>query len=92
MFNTPEIRILVSEEQKGAIVEEIKNHLVAQGTNVIDIDGIRVTTPEGWWLLRASNTQNMIVLRVEASTKEGLSTLQESLVTYLAKRGISLSF
>ena len=92
MFNTPEIRVSVSEERKKAIVEEVKNHLVAQGANVIDIDGIRVTTPEGWWLLRVSNTQNMVVLRVEAFTKEGLSKLQESLVTYLAKSGISLSF
>ena len=92
MFNTPEIRVSVSEERKKAIVEEVKNHLVAQGANVIDIDGIRVTTPEGWWLLRISNTQNMVVLRVEAFTKEGLSKLQESLVTYLAKSGISLSF
>ncbi len=55
-----------------------------------DIDGVRVRTPDGWWLLRASNTQAVLVARAESSTEEGLARLKQELAAELAASGVEL--
>jgi phosphomannomutase/phosphoglucomutase len=75
-FATPEIRIYASDEVKFRIVDEVRREL-AHGHEVIDIDGVRAIFPEGWGLVRASNTQAVIVLRFEADTPEALDKIQK---------------
>jgi phosphomannomutase/phosphoglucomutase len=74
-FATPEIRIYASDEVKFKIVEEVRQALAARYP-VIDIDGVRAIFPKGWGLVRASNTQAVIVLRFEADTEEDLAAIQ----------------
>ncbi len=88
VINTPEIRFQVSEERKFAVIAEVKSRLVAEGAMVNDIDGVRVNTPDGWWLLRASNTQDVLVARAEAFTEEGLERLRALLAAQLRQSGI----
>jgi phosphomannomutase len=54
----------------------VKQHLAAAGADVNTIDGVRVRTADGWWLLRASNTQPALITRAEASSAEGLERLK----------------
>ncbi len=75
MVSTPEIRVYASDEVKFRIVDEVKAELSAKYP-VIDIDGVRATYPKGWALVRASNTQAVLVLRFEAETKEDLEAIQ----------------
>lgn len=89
VVNTPETRFQVSEERKFAVVEEVKARLVAEKADVDDVDGVRVNTPDGWWLLRASNTQDVLVARAEAFTEEGLERLKALVVAQLEKSGIA---
>ena len=83
VVNTPELRFPCEEERKFAVVDEVKARLEAAGADVNDIDGVRVTTADGWWLLRASNTQDVLVARCEARDAAGL----ERLKTLLARPG-----
>jgi phosphomannomutase len=53
-----------------------------------DIDGVRVNTADGWWLLRASNTQAVLVARCEAKSEEGLERLKQALVAQLEASGL----
>ena len=69
LFNTPEIRIDCPDERKFAVVAEVKQRLAAAGATVSDIDGVRVSTDDGWWLLRASNTQAVLVARCEVGLR-----------------------
>lgn len=93
VLNTPEVRFQVSEERKFASVEEIKNRVkaaaAANGDEVNDIDGVRVKTKDGWWLLRASNTQDVLVARAEAYSAEGLERLTSAIKAELAASGIA---
>ena len=77
-----------AEERKFAVVEEVKARLAASGAKVNDIDGVRVSTEDGWWLLRASNTQAVLVARCEAFSPEGLERLKALLVEQLSASGI----
>jgi len=88
VINTPEIRFQVSEERKFAVIAEVKARLEAEGAAVNAIDGVRVNTPDGWWLLRASNTQDVLVARAEAFTDEGLERLKALLAAQLRQSGI----
>src|SRR5712691_3439306 len=90
VFNTPELRLPCEEARKFAVVEEVRERLRKRGAEVIDIDGVRVRTPEGWWLLRASNTQAVIVARAEASSEAGLERLKAQLAEELAPSGLAL--
>ena len=90
VFNTPEIRIAVDEARKFAVVEAVRARLEAQGADFVAIDGMRVQTEDGWWLLRASNTQAALSLRCEAGTKQGLARLVENLRGVLADEGVDL--
>ena len=75
-YYTPEIRVYASDEVKFKIVEEVKKEL-AKKYPVNDIDGIRVSYPKGWALVRASNTQAALVLRYEADTPEDLEAMRK---------------
>jgi phosphomannomutase len=88
VYNTPEIRIDVTEEKKFGIVADIKARLAKSGAQVNDIDGVRVRTKDGWWLLRASNTQAVLVARAEATSQAGLDTLKSALQEQLQESGI----
>src|SRR5690606_25339340 len=68
MVNTPELRFQVDESRKFSAIEEVKRRLAQSGADVNDTDGVRVTTRDGWWLLRASNTQDVLVARAESQT------------------------
>jgi phosphomannomutase len=90
VFNTPELRLPCEEARKFAVVEEVRERLRRRGAEIIDIDGVRVRTAEGWWLLRASNTQAVIVARAESTSKAGLDRLKEQLAAELAPSGLAL--
>jgi phosphomannomutase/phosphoglucomutase len=75
-YSTPEIRVYASEEVKFKIVDEVRREL-AKSHKVIDIDGVRAIYPRGWGLVRASNTQAVLVLRFEADTPEDLAAIQK---------------
>ncbi len=82
-FVTPEIRIQCTEDKKFEIIEKIKEKLHEQGIRFVDIDGVRVSDAKGWWLIRASNTQNAISLRIEADRKEYMKSLLDEVALYL---------
>lgn len=75
-YSTKEEKISCSEDIKFQIIEKIKIDLDKKGVNYIDIDGIRVETDSGWWLIRASNTSPYLITRCEASSKDILNTLK----------------
>ena len=84
MVNTPEIRFDCSEERKFDVAEEVKTRLAnTKNIDVIAVDGVRVVNDDGWWLLRASNTQPVLVARCEAKDEAGLARLKASLVEQL---------
>lgn len=90
MVSTPELRFPVEEARKFAVVNEIKTRLQKSGARLNDIDGVRVMTNDGWWLLRASNTQAVLVARAEAESEEGLARLKTELGNQLKTSGLSL--
>jgi phosphomannomutase len=85
---TPEMRFPVEESRKFAVVGEVRDRLSADGAEVNATDGVRVNTPDGWWLLRASNTQDVLVGRAEAKDKAALDRLMTQLDEQLAKSGV----
>lgn len=92
MLNTPEMRFQVDESRKFAAIDEVKARLtgddVPAGVEVNDTDGVRVNTPDGWWLLRASNTQDVLVARAESETEDGLARLMEQIDAQLELSGL----
>ncbi|WP_257539397.1 phosphoglucomutase/phosphomannomutase PgmG [Sphingobium sp. CFD-1] len=88
MANTPELRFPVVESRKFAVVDEVLDRLRAAGAEVDDTDGARVRTADGWWLLRASNTQDALVARAEAKDADALVRLVASLDSQLAESGV----
>jgi phosphomannomutase len=88
MINTPEMRFQVDESRKFAVIDEVLARLKADGADVNATDGARVNTPDGWWLLRASNTQDVLVARAEASSEEGLERLMAMIDAQLAASGL----
>jgi phosphomannomutase len=90
VFNTPETRFDVEAARKFQVIGEVKARLAADPKiKVSDVDGVRVTTEDGWWLARASNTQEVLVARAESSTLEGLERLKTQLKDQLGLSGIS---
>ncbi len=89
MVNTPELRFQVDESRKFAAVAEILERLAETGARVDRTDGARVRTADGWWLLRASNTQDVLVARAEARDKAGLVRLVAEIDEQLAASGIA---
>jgi phosphomannomutase len=88
LVNTPEMRFQVDESRKFAVVEEVRDRLSAAGAEVDATDGVRVSTPDGWWLLRASNTQDVLVARAESDDQAGLDRLMEQIDAQLAASGL----
>jgi phosphomannomutase len=88
MINTPELRFDCPDEQKFAVIETVKARLAAEHAEVNSIDGVRVTTNDGWWLLRASNTQAVLVARAEAKDQAGLERLKHQISAQLRAAGI----
>jgi len=88
MLNTPELRFQVDEARKFAAVAEVRARLAEAGAVFVDMDGVRVTTPDGWWLLRASNTQDVLVARAESHSVEGLERLVGEIDGQLAASGL----
>jgi phosphomannomutase len=88
LVNTPEMRFQVDESRKFAVVDEVKARLSAAGADVDATDGARVSTADGWWLLRASNTQDVLVARAESSDQAGLDRLMEQIDAQLAASGL----
>lgn len=86
--NTPEMRFQVDESRKFAVIDEVLERLKATGANVNDTDGARVNTPDGWWLLRASNTQDVLVARAEALSQEALDRLLAQIDAQLEASGL----
>jgi phosphomannomutase/phosphoglucomutase len=76
-FSTPEIRIDSNDERKFDIVAKITQYFKAKQCKVIDVDGVRVVFPDGWGLVRASNTQPMLVMRFEAESEKRLAEIRE---------------
>jgi phosphomannomutase len=90
VVNTPELRFPCSESRKFEVVREVHERLRRKGAEMNDIDGVRVRTSDGWWLLRASNTQAVLVARAESATPEGLARLKQELAAELAASGVQL--
>ncbi len=86
--NTPETRIECPDDRKFALIEEVRARLAETGAEVSGIDGVRVSTDDGWWLLRASNTQPAIVARCEAGDDAGLARLKAQVTDQLVKSGL----
>ncbi len=89
MINTPELRFPCSEERKFVVIDEVLARLAAAGAQVDRTDGARVTTPDGWWLLRASNTQDVLVARAEAADDAALGRLMAQINAALAASGVA---
>jgi len=89
VLNTPEVRFDCDDNRKFAVIEEVAARLRKDGANVSETDGVRVLTEDGWWLLRASNTQAVLVARCEAKTAEGLERLKAALVGQLEQSGLA---
>jgi phosphomannomutase len=95
MHNTPEVRFHVPADRKFQIAPEIQARLRSgnqKDISINDIDGVRVTTPDGWWLMRPSNTEDVLTVRAEGFTPEGLDRLKGQLVEQLEFSGISSPF
>lgn len=92
MVNTPEMRFQVDEARKFAAIDEVKARLAGadapQGIEVNDTDGVRVTTPDGWWLLRASNTQDVLVARAEGDSEAAVERLMAQIDEQLSLSGL----
>jgi phosphomannomutase len=88
MINTPEMRFQVDESRKFAVIEEVLERLGGEGADVDRTDGARVNTADGWWLLRASNTQDVLVARAEAKDEAGLERLLAQIDAQLALSGL----
>ena len=88
MVNTPEIRIPIAEDKKFRLIAELTHHMQRTHTQYCDIDGVRVRTENGWWLCRASNTQNCITMRFEANTQENLDNMINQVQDILEQYGV----
>jgi phosphomannomutase len=86
--NTPELRFQVDEARKFAVVDEVLARLEEAGAEIDRTDGARVNTSDGWWLLRASNTQDVLVARAESADQAGLDRLMAQIDAQLALSGI----
>jgi phosphomannomutase len=89
MVNTPELRFDCPDETKFQVIDKVKTKLEADGAAVNEIDGVRVMTDDGWWLLRASNTQAVLVARAEARDAAALARLKHQIAANLQAAGVT---
>jgi phosphomannomutase len=83
------MRFQIDESRKFTVVGEVANRLAREGAEVNATDGVRVKTPDGWWLLRASNTQDVLVARAEAKDQAGLDRLMAAINRQLAESDVA---
>lgn len=88
MVNTPEMRFDIDGDRKFAVIDEVLERLEASGADVNRTDGARVSARNGWWLLRASNTQEVLVARAEAPDQETLKLLLKDIDAQLEASGV----
>jgi phosphomannomutase len=88
--NTPEMRFACADTRKFAVIDEVKARLERDGAKVDAVDGVRVQNEDGWWLLRASNTQAVLVARCEAKDQAGLDRLLKAVSEMLAASDVEL--
>ncbi|RPH08294.1 MAG: phosphomannomutase/phosphoglucomutase [Alphaproteobacteria bacterium TMED93] len=88
LISTPEIKIFCNDSIKFDIVKRCKSDILKKFSDVTTIDGIRVNTKKGWWLIRASNTQPAIIVRCEAESEANLTDLILEVKSFLDKYGI----
>ena len=86
--NTPEIRIPCDDDRKFGVIKDVRARLRAADARITEVDGVRVRTGDGWWLLRASNTEGALVVRCESSDAAGLSRLKDAVTAELRQCGI----
>jgi phosphomannomutase/phosphoglucomutase len=86
-FATPELRVDCADERKFEVVQRAAEHFAARYA-VSTLDGVRVTFAEGWGLLRASNTQPVLVMRFEATSQQALAAYRAEVEGWLAKQGV----
>lgn len=86
--STPEVRVETTEDGKWELVKAARRHF-GERYDTLDIDGVRITFPAGWALLRASNTQPVVVLRAEGESEEALDSIKGELEGFLATQGVN---
>lgn len=91
-YSTSEIRVEVGDDKKFEIANEIAERMKKEGRKYVDVDGIRVETEDGWWLVRGSNTQPDITTRCEALSEEGLEKCKEDLKHQINLCGYDIEF
>ena len=91
-FSTPETRFDVDESRKFTIIDEVKERLKKSDQKIIDIDGVRVENEDGWFLMRASNTQNQLTCRAESISQAGLQKLIDIIEHQLSLSGVTYKF
>lgn len=87
-YISPELAFESTSEEKFKVIEKIAQRLRDEQKDFLAIDGVRVSTEHGWWLVRASNTQDILVARVESSSAQGLEVLKQMLMQYLHPLGV----
>jgi phosphomannomutase len=91
-FSTKEYRIDCDDDKKFELVDNVKNIVINHNIDFIDIDGVRARFEYGWWLIRASNTQNAIIVRCEANSGENLERIKSNLSNILNTIGIKIDW
>jgi phosphomannomutase / phosphoglucomutase len=87
--STPEIRVNCADDRKFAVVSDAVKYFSAR-YRTIDVDGVRIQYPDGWGLIRASNTQPVIVLRFEARTRDQLDAIRDEIEGWLTQHGVQI--
>ncbi|RZI47557.1 phosphomannomutase/phosphoglucomutase [Rickettsiales endosymbiont of Peranema trichophorum] len=90
IYSTPTIHLVCKESEKFEIIEELKSYLSNQNIDFNALDGIRRQSKKGWWLIRASNTQNCLVIRAEAYKEVDLAELCKELISILSTSNTQL--
>ena len=88
-FSTPEIRVKCADEEKWGVIDRLKSQVEGK-YNLIDIDGVRIEFGDGWGLVRASNTQPVIVMRFEAQTAGRLAEIRKIIEDEATSAGLKL--
>jgi phosphomannomutase len=88
---SPEIRIDCADDKKFGVIDAIGKKLMREGAALNTLDGVRVSTADGWWLARASNTQAAIVARAEGTNADSLTRLMHAMHTALASQGVTFT-
>lgn len=87
--STPELRLDCPDDRKFEVVERVVEHFRGRRP-LVDIDGARVSFEDGWALVRASNTQPVVVVRLEATDEAALERIRDEVAAVLAPEGVSV--